>query len=305
MVASTRVPRHPYVNPLSSSAIKTIIVIFQGAQALYELVAPNSVSNKNILETCLGTVFAPLAVFGLLRLPAALWMSEDWSYADEDVMEYRAPSFKLKKSKSDDQDFPEAERSTSTVSLLAESHHDPAMIRFRDANGPHGIAVRATYLLLILALTGFTMYLAIPYGTTESYVTATVFTQNMFFLFFLLATSFIFIFYFLRGNSTTTIIPCITSTWYKLYTALLLLGMLVLVIFSAIETRKTWCGAWTTFPEHAPGHLDRTFSVCPLAVSIKTSELSWGWNNGTGDGTTILKNFTGLISGNWSSAEEH
>jgi hypothetical protein len=297
----TRVPRHPYVDPLSASAVQTLIVTLQGAQALCEVIGTVSVYSKYSVNVNLGTVFLPLAIFGLLRLPAALWMSVDSAYANEDIMEVPAMSFAHDKDSSEIEKLEEAGRLAPPMRLLVEPEDEPAAVRFSAANGTRGIATRIIYLAAILALTGFTMYNAFP-PPSQTYLSATSFTQILFFLFFLLATTFIFIFYFLRRDSTTTIIPCLTSTWYKLYTALLFLGMLILIIIAAIETRKTWCGVWTTYPQQVPGLPGAEFSYCPFTFDIKASELSWTWNNGTSNRTELLSNFDGLVWGNWTSS---
>jgi hypothetical protein len=70
-----RVPHHSFVDPFSSSTIKTIIVTLQGAAAVYKIASSNYAYELN-----LSNVFFPLAILGLLRLPAALWLSDDQAY---------------------------------------------------------------------------------------------------------------------------------------------------------------------------------------------------------------------------------
>jgi hypothetical protein len=302
---STRAPTHAYVKPLSVSAAKTLVITLQGAQAFYELLGTVTSHSTYALTTNLSTAFFPLAVFGLLRLPAAIWMSEEWAYSDEDLKEVRAVSPKHDGDTSKYQKISAEEKSTEsavTTGVVVEPQDDQTVPRFRPANGLRGIVVRASYLLVTLALAAFTTYQALPTGSQRSYMSATLFTQIILFLFLLLGTSLIFLYYFIRGESTTTIIPCLNSVWYKLYTAVLLLGMLVLIIFGTIETRKTWCGTWTTYPKSVPGSPDAEFIYCPRWINIQTSELSWVEKNGTSNGTSIVRNFNGLITGKWSSA---
>jgi hypothetical protein len=279
----TRLPRHTYIDPLSGSAAKTLILTLQGVQALYA-VSASARSSNYARDTYLGNVFLPLAIFGLLRLPAALWMSDDAAYANEEMM--LVCQMQAARSERDSengttqsQELLDASMFVSTMPLPIEPQDDPPPIRFRPPNGPHGIAVRAFYLLSILPLTGFTAYSAIPPPKRPRppiILSATLFTQILFFLFFLLATSCIVCFYFLRGNSTLSIIPCLRSNWYRLYTAVLFLGMLLLIVFGAIETRQQWCGQWTTYPN------DVSCPSPPVAIQVSRiqmrPELVWiGW----------------------------
>ncbi|XTI87958.1 hypothetical protein V2W45_1342781 [Cenococcum geophilum] len=39
---------------------------------------------KHALTMALPTIFSPLIVFGLFRLPAALWLTNEYGYADVD-----------------------------------------------------------------------------------------------------------------------------------------------------------------------------------------------------------------------------
>jgi hypothetical protein len=293
----TRIPSRSYIEPLSASAVKTLIVTFQGAQALSAVAGTVSVNSNYSMNVSLATIFLPIAIFGLLRLPAALWMSEDLAYGNQDMLEVRVASFEQDKGTVEGEKLIEAERLAPSMVMPVEPQDEPIPPRFRAVNGLYGIATRAFYLATLLTLTGFTLYNIFPPSMETGYWTATGFSQIIFFLFFLLATFSIFTFYFLRGNSTTTIIPCVNSAWYKLYTFLLFLGMLVLITLAAIETRKAWCGVWTTFPPRVPGLPNHEWNYCPQSIEgIQATELSWTRNNET----SYVTNFNGMISGSWT-----
>jgi hypothetical protein len=53
-------------------------------------------------------------------------------------------------------------------------------------------------------------------------------------------------FYILRGDTNTTVIPCVNHTWYKIYTGAFFVMMVILLMVSALETGKTPCGTLTT-----------------------------------------------------------
>jgi hypothetical protein len=243
-----RVPRRNHVDLISGSTVKTLIITVQGVQALYAVATIKQRNSQYAVDMYLGNVFYPIAILGLLRLPAALWMSDDADYMNEEMVQAASSERDAEKSTPDGQ-LLAAARLASTMRLPVE----PQGGRFRPSNGPYGIAVRAFYLLSILALTGFAVYQAFPpLKPTPPHLivrTVTNHTQLFLFLFFLFVTSCILCCYFLLGDSTTAIIPCVRSTWYRLYTAMLVLGMLLLMILAAIETRQERCGRWTTYPD--------------------------------------------------------
>ena len=74
------------------------------------------------------------------------------------------------------------------------------------------------------------------------------FFHVVFFAYFLVSTCSIFVIYFIRGDTNTTLIPCHNTLWYRIHTITTFLGMMAMIIIAATETRKTWCGAWTTVP---------------------------------------------------------
>jgi hypothetical protein len=79
----TRLPRKPRVSLLSTSSVQKIIIVLQGTQATYDLIRGFHYG-KYALTVALPTIFSPLAVFGLFRLPAALWLINEYGYADVD-----------------------------------------------------------------------------------------------------------------------------------------------------------------------------------------------------------------------------
>jgi hypothetical protein len=77
---------------------------------------------------------------------------------------------------------------------------------------------------------------------------ATNLSVNIFYCFLLSVTFIVMSVYLLKGESTTTIIPCISSVWYRVYTYVLFMFTLILLIVSALETQRTPCGQYTTYP---------------------------------------------------------
>jgi hypothetical protein len=101
--------------------------------------------------------------------------------------------------------------------------------------------------LFLLPLASFAL-LSLCFTSLRSGVifTVTALCLNLFYTVFLCASATILSAYIILGRSTTTIIPCITSCWYKVYTAFLGLLAFLLILAAALETKKTPCGKHTT-----------------------------------------------------------
>lgn len=77
--------------------------------------------------------------------------------------------------------------------------------------------------------------------STMSYI------EGCFYTFTTTAMTIIICFYSLSNQSTTTIIPCIQSLWYKLYTSFLFLFVISYIDIASLETRKVPCERFVTF----------------------------------------------------------
>jgi hypothetical protein len=56
----------------------------------------------------------------------------------------------------------------------------------------------------------------------------------------------LYAYYFARCQTTTTVLPCLSTTWYKFYTALIMGLMVALIIVASIETSKSDEGLYTS-----------------------------------------------------------
>jgi hypothetical protein len=71
-------------------------------------------------------------------------------------------------------------------------------------------------------------------------------------------------FYVATGKATSTIIPCIHATWYKIFTLAFMVAALVCVVVAALETRVRLNGIFTSLPEFLCG---KTGGICiPVGV---------------------------------------
>lgn len=252
MIQSSRLyclkfPDKPRATIFSKNFVKTVVVTIQGAQAIMVLAqgfTNNSVFMSNI---AIDTMFFPLAVLGLLRLFAAPWLTEDYFYAEH---EDRSTTLALKQSTASSQTMPyilEAQ-TTSPMGLIDPADYAPET-RFHPVNSWRGKLFRVIFLVPILLLLIICLLYMIPAsGEGTIYKASTHLLVNVFYLLFLSVTLITHVYYFIRGRSATTIIPCIVSTWYQIYTCILILLVLVTIVIATLETRKAVCGIYTIWP---------------------------------------------------------
>jgi hypothetical protein len=211
----TRRPSDTRISWTSGSAMKTLVVTIQGVQAMYGLLRGLKLGGY-ALKVALPNIFLPLALAGLYRLPASLALTEEYGYKTVD---------------------------DSDASFLADL--DTTRPIYSQKNWPV-ILVKILFLSTLTVLFILSIYYFKPNPRITS-GTASTLSINLFYTIFLFVTLVTTALYTARGRCNTTIIPCISSTWYRVYTYLLFLFALWLLIVSALETRTTPCGE-TTYP---------------------------------------------------------
>lgn len=295
-----RLPKQSVGRLLSADTAQSLIISLQGVQAVYTLVT--GVMSLGFVGTiAIDSIFFPLAVFGLLRLCAAFWLTDDYSYSENDQVNSTSDGAKLDVAH-DAVGLADSRSRASMVLLDPPGGSSFEKDAFHPANSWRGWAWRIAYLLPITGLWILCVLYLLPWTSNSSFTTTT-FLLVLFYLIFLSASIAIYAFYFLRGLSTTTVIPCITSTWYKIYTALLLSMMVVLIVIAGLETRKTPCGTYTTWPNI--GVIDQ--QVCPGLVPVTSNSTNqapfglaiWSNNNQTGlrEGNITIMNYDGWCQG--------
>lgn len=90
----TRIPSLRRISLTSISAATTLIVTIQGVQSVYPPLAgffggEGSSIGYFAFSLAFNSIFFAIAFLGLMRLPAALWLTDDYSYMDIDRMERR------------------------------------------------------------------------------------------------------------------------------------------------------------------------------------------------------------------------
>ncbi|KAK7753812.1 hypothetical protein SLS62_004178 [Diatrype stigma] len=239
-------PEHARAALISREMAKTVIVTLQGLQAGIPIVVGLTTTRAAasfVHWVGIDTVFSPLAVLGLLRLFCAFWLTDDFSYS--------APQMVNK---------PPVMRKSLDNSLILpvdaqQPSVDPDQDRYRPTSFWASRIFRALYLLPVLAMIMTCTLYFCPWTKSPNDLYATTFTTTSFlldiiYLGFAAATALICACYFARGY-TTTIIPCISSLWYKMYTIVIMLLALTLLVLACVETRKTPCGRYTSGPGEA------------------------------------------------------
>ncbi|KAF5534453.1 hypothetical protein FNAPI_12368 [Fusarium napiforme] len=76
----------------------------------------------------------------------------------------------------------------------------------------------------------------------------TTFVVIIFYLGVIGMTALITTWYMGIKGAKSTVLPCISSAWYKFYTGVLLGFGITVIVIACIETRKTPCGKFTSGP---------------------------------------------------------
>lgn len=246
-----RTPEFTHVRIFSVTMLKTTITTLQGISALFSLIgALAGYTNINV-DWVMGVdaIFLPLAILGLLRLSAAAWLTDDFLYSlrNDGLLEI-PPCVSLGSCLKDD-----------NVQLIRMSNIlDPCLTApprpdswFKSPNSSWPSRVFRTCYVLTLGGIWSISCLSFLLGTSghvvERYYTTTSFLAGLFYFLFLTFSITLYCFYFFRGKTTTTLLPCISTTWYKAYTMLVMGFMTTLVVIAGIETNKAPTGLYTSF----------------------------------------------------------
>jgi hypothetical protein len=232
--------------------VKTVVITIQGVQAIIFLLEGFTTNSVFVRSIAIDTIFFPLAVLGLFRLCAAPWLTEEYLYAEH---EDRSTTLALKQRTA----YPQTMAHLSVAQYvsskgLLDPAHFTSEVRFYPINSWRGWLFRIIFLILILLLWAMCLTYMTPYIGRDVYQVPTQLLVLILYMVFLSATFIIYAYYFIWERSETTVIPCIVSTWYQIYTCILILTMLVLIVVAAVTTRKTMCGTYTTWPAEVTGN---------------------------------------------------
>ncbi|GAW16149.1 hypothetical protein ANO14919_055720 [Xylariales sp. No.14919] len=288
----TRLPRRTRLKLLSWETAKTVIITLQGIQVttigLSNLSGPNDLT----IGFAIDSVFIPLAALGLSRLLAAFWLTDDYDFTRvEDAATTK--------------EFSGLSR-MSMDSLLEP--REVGEVGTNSFNPTHLWSSRLFRLFYLLLLLGSVPVFALYVSPGRQTITSLIYI--IFYLILLSSSLVLLSFYFIHGPTTTTIIPCISSAWYKVYSLAIFTMMLTVLIVSGIETRKTPCGKYTAWPSpYGDTLLCETKDSSLVYVGDVSQNLVFGLASRypnhtigtiTDHGVFWVRNFTGSCMGKWT-----
>ncbi|KNG86221.1 hypothetical protein ANOM_005989 [Aspergillus nomiae NRRL 13137] len=280
----------------------------------------SSIGNQPYNATIsMSTIFYPLAVIGLLRLFAAPWLTENYTYHEHETYESsRILAQHIIHTPSSDGPSYTAVRSSHDAKIVTPSNASllptsPMAIRdlSLDVCLPTSrpclptqaavVIVRCCYLGLLCAILAICVCYMIPHqGVTELLTqppsASVLWLLPIMYIVFIVVSIILFIIYLIRcGRETTTVIPCLRTWWYRAYTLLFIATATALIVLSGVYTRRTSCGQLTVFPAEldqevcngTPMQVDK--AVGPFGIVTQVPGLTpetWvlplkGWCSGT------------------------
>jgi hypothetical protein len=267
-----KLPRQTYVSLLSVSSLTTVVLTLQGVQASFIMFTSLNSKTTYHFGQGLPTVFIPLAILGLMRLPAALWLSDDYIYLDS-VHNGSGKEQHITETPAGEMEEPKRATATALISLLSPTNsHIPELTtsdkcRVHSIHSAIGLLYRVWWFLSISGLLGGAAVSAshVIWGNSRSfrYISLSHLLNNV--MYFILATACVLITctYILLGRTHSTLIPCIHKTWYKMFTVFLVALGFVAMIVATLETRQLHDGTLSALPEF---HCNQTSGLCvPVA----------------------------------------
>lgn len=246
-------PDKPTARLLSKATLNNLIAFAQGVQMLFVIIGNFTSTGTYTVMDCVNGIFIPIGILGALRLCAAPWLTDDYLFrrADTDTVKLDNPSNLESLSR-------RGIRSWSIDSLIDENHSDDigSSITFvtrplplRNQRRWASRLFRLFYLIPIAGCFVVDFLFITPWVGIFGWVgiwSTTSWTLGMYYLVHLVPTLGLFTFYFSRGPIQSTIIPCISSWWYKIYSIFIIAFTVVLIIIASIETNETVCGKYTS-----------------------------------------------------------
>jgi len=223
-------------------------VTIQGVQSVYSPVQ-GFFDGNYAFSLAFGSIFYSLAFLGLMRLPAALWLTDDYSYVDIDRMESTIGEEIGGVEMEAVTTNPGSTCTPSTVDLLAQDSGLSISREemFYSSNSWRGILIRIVFLIpLIGSVALTTAYIGQSQPGYGLFFTGTYLVLISFYLVLTVGVILTFSVYFWTGNTSSTVLPCMGTMWYKIYTGFLILLIVTAIVVAGLETRKSKCGIYTT-----------------------------------------------------------
>lgn len=266
-----KVPEQKHASLLSTSSFTTLVLAFQGAQAGLSIYSFSSITAAQEFDGWnLPSLFVPIAIMSLFRLPAALWLSDDYVYWDvshkgsdgkrnDTEMLVRTIEEAIGSLLERDSRTSKQATTTTAVPLLSARPSQLSQLTTTDEPRVHSTRTRialAYRIWWLISINGVLVPAAVDaaftlFSNPRSFPYFSLTSLLVLIMYFILATSAILIIttYILLGRTHTTIIPCIHAMWYKVLTMVLAAIGLATLIVAVLETRQLQDGTITTLPE--------------------------------------------------------
>lgn len=279
-------PPQKHVQFFSISAGKTVIVTAQGIQALALVINGVTTFSKFFIKIGLQNIFFPFAVLGLVRLLAALWLTDDYVYLHKYSLDvssrmsvadslmkpsrpYSIPPFWFESSDTIavDPEKPTNSMANSMTALPQATTYDQwsalAAAKFDSRFDRYGLSWRIFFLLFLACLWLLPTVAMLPFRW-GLYLTGTLLCMGIFYFTFLSVTLFGIAACIFTAKSGSTVFPYSGKMWYKIYTCVLFAMMLGMLIVAGLENRKTPCGKYTSYPHEItkPSNFDFDGFLC-------------------------------------------
>lgn len=283
----SRLPAHARTEVFSWDMIKTIVIGLQAAQAFYSiggsLFGPGI--SDYIYRFALDSIFLPIGCLGLYRFCVAFWITENFAFINvSDPMSIAVGRLQVLPERRDisagnKPSAPETDVQMEVTGRLSidsflehptrGEHHAS---RFFPTSQWSSRTLRIVWMLPLLTLTAFCVIFVAPWpfwnqgrwAGAKWGLPASAFSMVIFYLVIFGFSSLILLYYFIRGANTTTIIPCVSMLWYKIYTVFISFAMVLSVLMVALETARTPCGTYSVWPPENWGGKACSQSVLPI-----------------------------------------
>jgi hypothetical protein len=218
---------------VSGSSLSTVALALQGVQAVFLMVTSASPNPIGSFSRDLTGLFVPLGLLGLLRLPAACWISSDFGYSYE-------------------RGHPPLLHTSYTAESELEDWKFTVRSRLVDTRNWKCICYRIWWIATVLATMGLALYdlcssLYIPNAEAIN-MSSTQFIFDLMYMQLTAGILLIHITYVLKREHVSTVIPCSQSAWYKLFTFLMVATAVAAVVVASLETIQLPSGQYVTVP---------------------------------------------------------
>ena len=263
----TKIPRQKYVPLLSVSSLTTVALTLQGVQASFIIFSRLNPKSTYNFGQGLPNVFIPLGCLGLMRLPAALWLSDDYGYLNvaetgsgggHNVAETHVATMEGAGDRLLELDPLTSKSTNATVTRISSdtSHFfEPTTSTHTRLHPTHTPLARLYRFWWFVSVTGLLGCSAVStsrmfwgYSRAFPYISLSHLLFDVMYFVITTATISITDTYILLGHTHSTLIPCIHATWYKVFTLVLVAMAVATVVVAALETRQLHDGSLSTLP---------------------------------------------------------